>query len=459
MAAESNYAEDTTYLSTRPRIREEVREEVREELRLLEMARPAPEEKLRLEREALQGAVGEVELFEKSWRKSASETLFDIERKVDALGTEARPAAPATRSAPAPTPRAPSRRPVLSEGEEGEEPAWEPVERGLPEPLSAKLTAAEQQAIAAHLGGALQRVDVLFSTSRGRVCEVTFTKGDDRKHVTLLRITEHGDIHTVDEIGAKLDAMDVTVAAPSEAAERLADAPPQPATAPAPALGDELELAIEGIGPAYGSKLRGEGIATVAAFVARDPAEVARATGISPELVRKWHAMAKLQAVKGIGPQYSELLVRAGVWTVADLAASEPDALAKKITDYEGALETRVTGATITPGLVKNWIDEARATAPAPAAVDEDEAPEAAPKARKGFGLKLAKKPKAEASPAAPAPAPAAETAEPKKKFGLSFGKKKEAEAPGAPSEAPAEPAGEGEPAKKKFGLKFGRKG
>jgi predicted flap endonuclease-1-like 5' DNA nuclease len=82
---------------------------------------------------------------------------------------------------------------------------------------------------------------------------------------------------------------------------------------------------IEGIGTAYGDKLRAAGIRDTDALLAKcsapkDRAALAAAAGISEALVLKWANRADLMRVKGIGEQFSDLLEAAGVDTVPELA-------------------------------------------------------------------------------------------------------------------------------------------
>lgn len=281
--------------------------------------------------------------------------------------------------------------------------------------------------------------------------------------------------------------------------------PVAPAFEPGPTVQDQPVENIEGIGPVFGEKLRSLGVATIEQLLAADADHLARQTGISANMLAKWQAMGRLQAVHGIGPQYSELLVRCDVRTLQDLARQEPEALAAKLAAYEAELGHRVQGNEVTPALAEGWIRGARAivgepvstpaasepipeSAAAPVAGPAPEptpVPEAAPAPPpKRFGLPFGRKkevppaaseapearavtpsrfslgslrkkdaaapaPPAEATPAAAAAAPPAE----KKNFGFSFGRKK-AEAPAPAAEAAPAPPAE----KKKLGFTLGRK-
>lgn len=403
MASPPTYVVRTTVVEAHPRLREEVREELREEIRLLDMNRISPEDKLRTERAAVETSVGEVELFEKSWRKSAAETLAELERRIDALGTEPRLAEPAP-PAPLPLRRAPV--PDVTPAP----PALAPAPARA---LGKRLSPAEQRAVAKHLRADVVRASVLFTTTRGRVVEVTYERAG-AKHTLLVILTVGGEVATIDEVGAKLDAMPLpSPSAPPtlEASEALDIAPARPELAPR----DELVEAIEGIGEAYGKKLNQAGLRTVQDLVAADAEDLAEETGISVNELRKWKAMGRLQAIRGVGPQYSEILVRAGVTSPEELAGYEPDELARKVNAYQATLEVRVQGNPVTPALTTRWIEGARELPGVePAAAEETEE---APKKKRGLGFgakKPAPKAKAERAPA-----------EGKRKFGLKFGRKK----------------------------------
>jgi predicted flap endonuclease-1-like 5' DNA nuclease len=90
------------------------------------------------------------------------------------------------------------------------------------------------------------------------------------------------------------------------------------------AMGYPIEE-IEGIGPAFGDKLRAAGIKDTDGLLAKtgtpkDRTALAAATGIAEALVLKWANRADLMRVKGIGEQFSDLLEMAGVDTVPELA-------------------------------------------------------------------------------------------------------------------------------------------
>ena len=95
---------------------------------------------------------------------------------------------------------------------------------------------------------------------------------------------------------------------------------------------------IQGIGPVYAEKLTAAGIQTVADLLEKGKTpkgrkELEDTTGIRHDLILTWVNNADLFRVKGIGPQFSELLEAAGVDTVKELAHRNAVNLAKTLTE------------------------------------------------------------------------------------------------------------------------------
>ncbi len=81
---------------------------------------------------------------------------------------------------------------------------------------------------------------------------------------------------------------------------------------------------IEGVGDVYAEKLQAAGIITVDDLLDRCATpkgrkELEEATEISGKLILRWTNHADLFRIKGVGPQFSELLEAAGVDTVKEL--------------------------------------------------------------------------------------------------------------------------------------------
>lgn len=95
---------------------------------------------------------------------------------------------------------------------------------------------------------------------------------------------------------------------------------------------------IEGVGAAYAEKLTAAGLVTTAQLLEKcaSPAgrkALAEETGISDKLILKWANHADLFRVKGVGPQFAELLEAAGVDTVKELAHRKAENLAAKMAE------------------------------------------------------------------------------------------------------------------------------
>ncbi len=140
----------------------------------------------------------------------------------------------------------------------------------------------------------------------------------------------------------------------------LAQASKKPAIKFGPGEEKHHVIAIEGIGPAFASRLNAQGIITVAQLLAANPEQVAPTIDAMPDLVREWQSMATLMRLKGVGPQSAEVLVRAGVRSIPQLAAEDAEALSHKVKEVERGRKVRVQGLDVTPGVAKRWIDAAR---------------------------------------------------------------------------------------------------
>ena len=122
---------------------------------------------------------------------------------------------------------------------------------------------------------------------------------------------------------------------------------------------------IEGIGKVYGAKLQSLGIKTVADLLGKGKnpkgrKELAEAAGIDGTLILKWVNMADLFRIKGIGPEYSELLEKAGVDTVKELKHRVPENLHAKLAEVNNLGGKPLV--RVLPGLtaVQDWIEQAK---------------------------------------------------------------------------------------------------
>lgn len=124
---------------------------------------------------------------------------------------------------------------------------------------------------------------------------------------------------------------------------------------------------IEGIGPAYGEKLKAAGIADTDALLARcggrqGRADVAKETGLDESRLLKWANLADLMRISGVGEEYSELLEAAGVDTVKELQYRNAENLAARMAEVNAAKKlTRVVPAA---SQIAQWIEQAKGLTP-----------------------------------------------------------------------------------------------
>ncbi len=119
---------------------------------------------------------------------------------------------------------------------------------------------------------------------------------------------------------------------------------------------------VAGIDHKKATKLRKAGVRTSKALIERASGrrgrtELAKATGLSQKDLQVWVHHADLLRVRGIGSEYAELLVAAGVDTLRDLRRRNPTALVAKIIGLNGA--NRLVSRLPTEAMVESWISSA----------------------------------------------------------------------------------------------------
>ena len=120
---------------------------------------------------------------------------------------------------------------------------------------------------------------------------------------------------------------------------------------------------IEGIGPVYAEKLRAVGIGSVGALLRTGATpegrkELEEKTGIGHEYILDWVNRADLMRVRGVGEEYSDLLEKAGVDTVLELAQRNPDNLHDKLLAINA--EKQLVRREPTRGMVARWVEHAK---------------------------------------------------------------------------------------------------
>jgi len=124
---------------------------------------------------------------------------------------------------------------------------------------------------------------------------------------------------------------------------------------------------IQGIGPVYAEKLIAIGIETVDQLLekgadAKGRQAIEEATGIRHDLVLTWVNHADLFRVKGIGPQFAELLEATGVDTVKELRNRNAANLAAKMAEVNE--EKHLTRRTPVEKEIQKFIDIAKELEP-----------------------------------------------------------------------------------------------
>lgn len=150
-------------------------------------------------------------------------------------------------------------------------------------------------------------------------------------------------------------------AAPSET-----KAPARNTAAPAAAgkkTGYKIEQ-IEGIGPAYATKLATAGIETTDDLLdrcgsAEGREKIAEKAGVTAKQLLKWANMADLMRISGIGGEYAELLEAAGVDTVKELRTRNAENLAAKMAEINA--QKKLTRRVASAKQVAKWLDQAKA--------------------------------------------------------------------------------------------------
>ncbi|MDH3673125.1 MAG: DUF4332 domain-containing protein [Gammaproteobacteria bacterium] len=124
---------------------------------------------------------------------------------------------------------------------------------------------------------------------------------------------------------------------------------------------------IEGIGPAYGEKLRAAKIADTKTLLQVGSTKngrkgIAQQTGINETQILKWVNMADLCRIKGVGQEFSELLECAGVDTVKELRNRNTANLTKAM--VEANQQKKLTRRTPSHSEVDRWVAQAKELSP-----------------------------------------------------------------------------------------------
>jgi len=122
-------------------------------------------------------------------------------------------------------------------------------------------------------------------------------------------------------------------------------------------------LDVEGIGPVYAQKLKAAGVASTKDLLEQGATpkgrkSIAEKTGISDALILTWVNHVDLFRIKGVGEEYADLLERAGVDTVVELAQRNADNLFEKLGTVNQ--QKRLVRRLPTLAQVKGWVEQAK---------------------------------------------------------------------------------------------------
>jgi len=120
---------------------------------------------------------------------------------------------------------------------------------------------------------------------------------------------------------------------------------------------------IEGIGPVYAEKLSKAGVMTVEGLLDKGASRtgrknIAEDSGIDEGKILNWVNKADLFRIKGVGPQFSELLEAAGEDTVKELRNRNAENLHAKLVEVQA--EKKITRAVPALKQVVKFVDQAK---------------------------------------------------------------------------------------------------
>jgi len=124
---------------------------------------------------------------------------------------------------------------------------------------------------------------------------------------------------------------------------------------------------IEGVGEVYAEKLVAAGINKVSELLEKCAApkgrkELAEATEISEKLILRWANHSDLFRINGVGPQFAELLEKAGVDTVKEFRHRVAENLQPKLVEVNE--QYHICGRVPALSEVQKMIDQAKELEP-----------------------------------------------------------------------------------------------
>lgn len=119
---------------------------------------------------------------------------------------------------------------------------------------------------------------------------------------------------------------------------------------------------IEGIGPVYAERLQKQGVHHTRALLERGATRdgcqaIAHQANIRLALIQEWVSHTDLFRIRGVGPEYADLLEEAGVGTVPELAQRDPQRLYQRLAELNR--EKRWVRRLPSRSAVQDWIAQA----------------------------------------------------------------------------------------------------
>jgi large subunit ribosomal protein L20 len=155
-----------------------------------------------------------------------------------------------------------------------------------------------------------------------------------------------------------------------ETAKKAARANGGGASAPTPTTGGGGDLInIEGVGPAFRTKLGAIGISWIKDLLAQGAtkkgrADIAAKSGINEAKILTWVNMADMMRIKGVDGDMAELMHAAGVDTVKELATRIAGNLAAKMAETNTSGAKKIAPRVPAEAEVAGWIDAAKKLSP-----------------------------------------------------------------------------------------------
>jgi predicted flap endonuclease-1-like 5' DNA nuclease len=165
-------------------------------------------------------------------------------------------------------------------------------------------------------------------------------------------IERRGYDERIDELQARLEAIDAELASLTQRTRWSADASP---------FGDIHETdVVTGIHQDERRQLAELGIDDTEQLWMANPKRVAGRLDRDTRTVRRWQQRAELLALPHVGSRSAEILTEAGVRSIPELAAWDPLDLVEHLDRRRGAIDSEPEEGLVSPSRAEVWVDNAR---------------------------------------------------------------------------------------------------